>query len=144
MKYESQKLLEKISTLDEHIEQLKFELSELEKSRVSIRAVNYDPHGSGSAKNEAAFEKTVDKITDLELAINREIEALAQLRYNAIRLIQRLENPKQSQILFMRYVQRKSFDEIIASIGYAPTYIYTMHRTALAELDKITAKASSL
>lgn len=140
MKYESQKILEKISTMDEHIEQLMFELSELEKNRVTVRAVSYGNHGSGSVKNEAAFEKTADKIVDLELAINREIEALAQHRHNAIHLIQRLDNPRQSQILFMRYVQKKSFDEIISSIGYAPTYIYTMHRTALAELDKIAAR----
>ena len=140
MKYQSQKFLEKISTMDEHIEQLKFELSELEKNRVSIRAVSYDRCGSGGAKGEAAFEKTADKIADLELKINREIEDLAQHRDDAIHLIQRLDNPKQSQILFMRYVKKMSFEEIMASIGYAATYIYTMHRTALAELDKITVQ----
>lgn len=135
MKHRSQKYLEKISAMDEHIEQLKYELSELEKSRVAVSAVNYDQHGSGSAKSEAAFEKTADRIADLELTINREIEAMAQYKYDAIHLIQRLEDPKQTKILFMRYVQRKSFDEITVSLGYAPTYIYKMHKMALAELD---------
>lgn len=137
MKNKSQQFLERISTLDDHIEQLKFELSELEKNRTYIRAANYERHGTGSGKNEAAFEKTSDKIADLEIEINREIEDLAQRRYDAIRLIQRLENPRQSQILFMRYVRKMSFDEIVSSIGYAQTYVYTLHRTALAELDKI-------
>lgn len=136
MKYRSQKLLEKISAMDNHIEQLMFELSELEKNKITVRAVNYGDHGHGSAKNEAVFEKTSDRIVDLELKINREIEELAQRRDDAIRLIQRLDNPRKSQILFMRYVQKKTFDEIISSIGYAPAYIYKMHSTALAELDQ--------
>ena len=139
MKYRSQKFLEKISTLDEHIEQLKFELTELEKNRISVRAVNYDAHGShgNGQKNEAVFEKNSDRIADLELELKREIEQLAEQRNTAIHLIQRLDDPKQSKILFMRYVQKKSFDEIVSAIGYAASYIYTIHRTALAELDKI-------
>lgn len=136
MKSRAQKYLEKLSAMDSRIEQLKYELSELEKNRVTIRAVNYEQHGSGSGKNEAAFEKTADKIADLELEINHKIEALTEYRHNAIRLIQRLEDSDQMKILFMHYIQRMTFDEIISSVGYGRTKIYKIHKTALAELDK--------
>lgn len=142
MKYNSQKFLKKISAIEDHIEQLKYELSELEKTRVYVRAVNYGANGiaGGSKKSEAAFEKTADKIADLELEVNREIENLAEQRNAAIHLIQRLDDPRQSKILFMRYLQKKTFGEIESDVGIAQSYLYVIHRKALVELDKIFAQ----
>lgn len=138
MKYKSQTVLEKISIIENRIGQLKFELGELEKNRVSVRAVSYDklPGGSSSRK-EAAFEKTGDKIADLEREISREIESLSMARHDAIALIQRLENNSQMNVLFMRYVKSASFDEIASELGYSPTSVFRAHRTGLAALDKL-------
>lgn len=138
MKYRSQIVLEKISIIENRIEQLKFELEELEKNRVSVRAVSFDKvPGGSSCRGEAAFEKTGDKIADLEREIRREIESLSMARHDAISLIQRLENTSQMNVLFMRYVKMASFDEIASELGYSATSVFRAHRTGLAALDKL-------
>lgn len=137
IKTDSKKFLESISGLDKQIARLKFELSELEKNRAEIRAVSFEQHSPPGGKKEAAFEKNSDKLVDLERKINRKVEELASRRHLAIELIQRIENPIRSEILFGRYIKKMTFDEIISELGYARGYVYRMHQSALKEFDAL-------
>ena len=136
MKSKVQVLLEEIAKTETRIEQMKFELESLEENLTYIRALSYEKIGSGSRKNEAAFEDITDRIVDLGNNIKRDIAELAERKYDAVRLIQRLDNALQEKILHMRYIRSKPFAEIGSELGYDLNYIYKLHKRALEKIEK--------
>lgn len=82
----------------------------------------------------------VDKMIDLELAINREIDQLVELKGRLMLEINGLDNNVFSLLLMKRYILNKSLYEVAKEMSYSYGAIRNMHGQALEEFGRIYLK----
>ena len=73
-----------------------------------------------SGSGDAPFVTPVLRIIALEQEINAEIDAFVDEKHSIIRVIQKLDNPLQMEVLYRRYVEYQSFERIAAGLRAAP------------------------
>ena len=88
-------------------------------------------------KETSPMGNVVAKIIDLENEINREIDALVDLKIEIVNLINEIENPKYKTLLELRYLCYKSWVEIAISMLYSYKQISRLHDEAIKSADKI-------
>lgn len=77
--------------------------------------------------------RIVAEIADAEIEMDREIQHLAQLRLEAIQMVEGLPDPDQS-VMRLRYIVGKHWDEVADEIGYDLRYTYRIGRRAISRL----------
>lgn len=92
---------------------------------------------SGGNIEKSKMESTIVKVIDLENEINADIDRLVDLKKNIQDTINKMEDINQQLLLELRYLSRKGWDEIAASMGYDPRTVYRMHGKALKEFEKM-------
>ncbi len=80
--------------------------------------------------------RIVAEIADAELEMDREIQHLAQLRLEAIQMVEGLPDPDQS-VMRLRYIVGKHWDEVADETGYDLRYTYRIGRRAISRLFPI-------
>lgn len=90
-----------------------------------------------SSPNLQTMEATVAKLVDLEAEINRDVDALVDLKREIIDTIGELEKPEHQMILESRYLRYKSWEEIALEMNYQLRWVYCLHGRALSALDRI-------
>ncbi len=90
------------------------------------------PHSS--SPNLQSLESTVCKIVDLENEINADIDKLVDLKAEARKVINKVDDPDQQLILELRYLCYKPWDYIMETLGYSETSIYRLHGEALKKI----------
>ena len=83
------------------------------------------------------MEETVVKIIDLENEIDRDIDALVNLKREIMRVVNRIEPAEYRTILEMRYLQFKKWEQIALLMSTDLRWVYRMHGRALNEVQKI-------
>ena len=83
------------------------------------------------------LEETVVKIIDLEREIDRDIDALVNLKREIMRVVNRIESAEYKTILEMRYLQFKKWEQIALLMSTDLRWVYRMHGRALNEVQKI-------
>ena len=126
--------LEKAYGLDETIntklETLSMLRSLLTKTTSVISGM---PQGCGDGRG---LEKSIAKIVDLENEINRDIDELVDIKANIKSMIDTIKNPTQKNMMEMRYLQGKSWDEIAIELDKSRTTIFHVHNDVISELEK--------
>lgn len=84
--------------------------------------------------NVQSMEETIVKIVDLEREINRDIDALVDLKAESRKVISKLDNPEQQLILEMRYLCYKSWAEIAEDLSFSESNVYKIHGEALKRI----------
>lgn len=90
--------------------------------------------GSGSQDD---LSDAMAKLIDLEAEINREIDCYGDARKAVTRTIGKVGDMKLQDVLNMRYVQFKTFEQIAAEMNYTYRWVCIMHGRALQEVEKI-------
>ncbi len=130
--------LQQLQKLDIIINQKLQELYELKKLQ-DIKAIDYTKEKvQSSRQNGANFETILIKIIDMENEINDEIDRFIDMKHCIINQIQTLDNTKYMQVLYKRYVEYKSFEQIAVEMGYTYDYIRKIHIKALRNFEKGT------
>ena len=91
---------------------------------------------SGGEKKNTREENNV-KLIDLKHKTNEMTDRYVDLRTEIMGTIHQLEEMNYQLLLRMRYISRKSWDEIAASLGYDKRYIMKLHARALKKIDAI-------
>lgn len=100
------------------------------KCTATITGMPHNPNrGNDSIGN------TVAKIMDLQEEINKDIDALVDLKAEIIRTIKKLSNPEHQIILEQRYLQYMKWENIAVEMGYSIQHVFRMHDSALSEID---------
>ncbi len=73
----------------------------------------------------------VEKIVDLQTEINRDIDALVDLKRNIVRAIKAVENTEYQTILELRYLCFKTWEQIAVDMGYNVRHVYRIHDEAV-------------
>jgi hypothetical protein len=116
--------LRQIEKLDKCIEQKQIEYDELRHRAKTSGGIQYGERVQTSPTGDTLERKVVNYV-QLEKEIDDMIDRFVDLKHQIIDEIQELSDVNYIDILFKRYVQYKSFEQIAVEMGY--TYDYTRH-----------------
>jgi hypothetical protein len=85
-----------------------------------------NPNRSGSVMADA-----VAKIVDLQAEINRDIDALVDLKREMVRAIKAVDNTEYQTLLELRYLCFKTWEQIAVDMGYSVRHVYRLHDESL-------------
>ena len=119
--------------IDQRIDSKLEQIMKLRESATKATATLSDMPRPDSP-NVQSMEETIVKIVDLEREINRDIDALVDLKAEARKVISKLDNPEQQLILEMRYLCYKSWAEIAEDLSFSESNVYKIHGAALKRI----------
>ena len=88
----------------------------------------------GGGRNDRALEDTMAKYVMLKEQIDKEIDALIELKEEIWSVIEQLPGVTDKNVLEMYYLENKSFPQIGKELGYQPA---SVRRIAAAAVKKI-------
>lgn len=92
----------------------------------------------GSAtRNIHRMEDIIVKIMDLEEEVNKDIDALVDLKMDITHLIKFVDNHEYQIILEQRYLCFKTWEQISVDMGYSIQHTFRLHDKALKEVGRI-------
>lgn len=134
-----------IGDVKQYLKEIKYKqqyLQRLKKRReslhldVSFGGIDYSADRIQSApKNK--LEEAVVKLSDRLERIDNEVAKVSLEIDDRVKSIEMLSNDTYKNILFKRYVEDKSFEEISVELQYAYNYTCTLHGEALVDLSKV-------
>lgn len=74
---------------------------------------------------------TINKIIDLQAEIDRDIDALVDLKREIVTMIKDMDNLEYQALLELRYLCFKSWEQIAVDMGYNLRHVYRIHDAAL-------------
>ena len=132
----SKEFLNKIRYIDMMINCKLEQVAEL-RSMLLPGAIRYDKDKVQTSNNADTITDTMLKIVDLEEKINADIDKLVEMKGLARDKIERMENDVEKVILYKRYFNNESFENIAVECGYSWRHIHRLHGEALKNFDKI-------
>lgn len=134
-----------IGDVKQYLKEIKYKqqyLQRLKKRReslhldVSFGGIDYSADRIQSTpKNK--LEEAVVKLSDRLERIDNEVAKVSLEIDDRVKSIEMLSNDTYKNILFKRYVEDKSFEEISVELQYAYNYTCTLHGEALVNLSKV-------
>ena len=128
--------LQNIRLLDSRINHSLAELADLEDMVLRITPVWRDDVISSSGSYDRLGD-TVAKICDLKTQINKDIDTYVDLKRDAIEKLKKVEKTEYYDILYKRYVEFQSLEQIAVSMNYTYRWIRRLHGRALQEFEKV-------
>jgi len=103
---------------------------------VSFGGIDYSADRiQNSPKNK--LEEAAVRLSDRMEHLDNEIAKVSVEIDDRIGSIEKLNNDKHRDVLFKRYVEGKSFEQISVEMGYVYNYTCNLHGDALNELSKV-------
>lgn len=135
---EAKEYLQEIKKFDESINQKQAEYDGIKKGRTYIGGMDYSLDRVQTSPDGAGFAKISDRLMDLQMEINEEIDRFYEMRHERINQIQQLSKVEYITILFKKYVEYKSIEQISCEMGFVYNYTCSLHGYALKEFgDKV-------
>ena len=126
--------LRQLHRLELCIEQRQEELNRL-RELIGCNAIDYGERVQTSPSADEIPNEVIRR-AELEADISRKIERFLQLKHKIINEIQSLDNAVYVSILYKRYVEYKSLEEIAVEMNYSYIHIKRLHGYALLEFKK--------
>ena len=132
---DTKQYLQQISRLDRMINNKLAEISQLRELAMSVSAV----------KNEERVQTTPNfdkigtaycKIEEMEEKLDKLIDEFVDKRNLIISQIDKIENETYYEILFARYIEKKTFEKIADEMNYSWRQVIRLHGRALQEFEK--------
>ena len=120
--------------LDEQINNKIRQLSILNDMATKV-TTTYSDMPRGSNQNISRQDSIVTKIIDFQNEINREIDALVDLKKEIYEKIQQVSNPEYRTVLERRYLCLETWEQIAVDMSYSIQHIHRLHSSALNEIS---------
>lgn len=127
--------LSQVSRLNKMINNKLSEISQLRELSVSISAIGNDE----KVQTSPNFDKigtAIAKIDELEKNLDKMIDEYLVKRERIIAQIDTMEEESVYQILFSRYIEKKTFEKIATEMEYSWRQIVRLHGKALQQFEK--------
>ena len=127
--------LSQVSRLNKMINNKLSEISQLRELSVSISAIGNDE----KVQTSPNFDKigtAIAKIDELENNLDKMIDEYLVKRERIIAKIDTMEEESVYQILFSRYIEKKTFEKIATEMKYSWRQIVRLHGKALQQFEK--------
>ena len=125
-------LTEKIGLLEVQLETLR-SASKFASSRPSLTP-------KGNSRYASAVEEYVARIDGIEKLIPQLIETRDAIALELSLLLSELKNILQIKVLSMRYLELKTFPEIMSSLSYGKQYVFHLHKEGLEAAKQLYLK----
>lgn len=132
---ETKQYLMQISRLDRMIQNKLSELSQLKDLIYGLSAIE----NKERVQTSPDFDKigaSVAKIDEMERKLDEIIDSYIDKKNHIIEQIDGIENETHYQILFARYIEKKTFEKIADEIKYSFRNTTRLHGKALQEFKK--------
>lgn len=132
----AQKFLQMVELYDAHINNKLEELTRLKELTRQITATlkqDVVAHSSGGDR----LGDTIAKIVDLENEFNDAVDAYVDRRRDALRLLERVEDADEYQVLHKRYFEFKTWEKIACEMNFTYRNVCYIHGKALQTVDKL-------
>ena len=90
-----------------------------------------------SSLNHDKFTNPISKIIELEKEINEDIDNLVDLKRKARKSIEQLNDDREKLVLYKRYFENKTFEEISVEMNYSWRRIHHFHSDPLVHLEML-------
>ena len=127
--------LQQISRLDRMINNKLSEISQLRELAMSVSAVKNEER----VQNTQNFDKigtAYCKIEEMEEKLDKLIDEYVDKKNLIISQIDGIENETYYEILFARYIEKKTFEKIADEMTYSFRNVTRLHGRALQEFEK--------
>lgn len=127
--------LSQVSRLNKMINNKLSEISQLRELSVSISAIGNDE----KVQTSPNFDKigtAIAKIDELENNLDKMIDEYLVKRERIIAQIDTMDEESVYQILFSRYIEKKTFEKIATEMEYSWRQIVRLHGKALQQFEK--------
>lgn len=126
-----------IAVLDRRIESKLVDKYQLETMAMSITVSN-DTERVQSSSEKDRMANTIAKIVDLEEEIDDLVDEFIDRRKHIIKQIDEMENSTYVQVLSLRYIGKKTLDDIAVSLGNKTRrHADRIHGRALQEFERL-------
>lgn len=88
-------------------------------------------------RGTSTMADAVGKIIDLQAEINRDIDALVDLKRDIVTLLKRVDNAEYQTILEKRYLCFMTWEQIAVDLSYSIHHLYKLHNSALEICERI-------
>ena len=130
--------LKQITRLDNLIKSKLEQIEELRSlaEKVTVEAKLVKSYNKNSYQSDKVGDIVV-KIVDLNNEINEYIDRLIDLKAEAVRLIDSLEDPDYRLLLNLRYINGYTFERIAVEMNYCYRWITKLHGRALEAFNGV-------
>ena len=132
---ETKQYLSQISRLDRMIKNKMTELSQYKDLAYGLSAINNDERVQTSPDFDKMSVK-IAKIVEMESKIDSLIDEYVDKKNLIVSQIDEMENETYYEILFARYIEKKTFERISADLNYSFRNTTRLHGKALKEFEK--------
>lgn len=132
---DTKQYLNQISRLDRMINNKLSEIAQLRELACSVKAITNEE----KVQTTPNFDKigtTYCKIAEMEKKLDKLIDEYVDKRNLIISQIDGIENETYYDILFARYIEKKTFEKIADEMTYSWRQIIRLHGRALQEFEK--------
>lgn len=105
------------------------------RALIDVGAVRYDKDKVMGGSQDDKMLDTVIKIVELEDEINADIDKMIEWKRFANEMIESLDDDREKVILYKRYFEKKSFEQISVDTNYSWRQVHRLHGRALVALD---------
>lgn len=137
----AKEFFQSIRNLDRQIDVKYEQLERLKALATKVTATITGDPGKPSGVSRT-MENTMDKIIDLQIEKNAEIDRLVDMKKEASRIIRQIGNQNQRLCLEYRYLCGKTLEWIANELGYSYFGICKLHGRALQSAEEIMQKSS--
>lgn len=130
--------LNQYRAIDERVHILQAEAEKLRADAESM-SINLDGLPRGSGINDKTARLAV-RMAECETVLQNELSNLWSKRMEIVNTISKLEVHKYQTILYARYIQGRTWEDISEELDITWRYCYMLHGRALEALEKIINK----
>lgn len=132
---DTKQYLQQISRLDRMINNKLAEISQLRELAMSVSAVKNEERVQ-TTPNFDKIGTTYCKIEEMEEKLYKLIDEFVDKKNLIISQIDKIENETYYEILFARYIEKKTFEKIADEMTYSWRQVIRLHGRALQEFEK--------
>ena len=127
--------LNQISRLNRMINNKLSEISQLRELACSVSAIRNEEKVQTSTKADS-IGTAISKIDEMERDIERTIDKYTKKKNLTISQIEGLDDELHYNVLFSRYIEKKTFEVIATEMSYSFRNITRIHGRALKEFER--------
>lgn len=132
---DTKQYLNQISRLDRMIKNKLLEISQLKELSMSVSAITNEERVQ-TTPNFDKIGTSYAKIDDMERNLDSMIDKYVDKKNEIISQIDSMQDEIHYEILFGRYIEKKTFEKIAADINYSFRNTTRLHGKALQEFEK--------
>ena len=132
---DTKQYLSQISRLNRQIQNKLSEISQLRDLSMGIRAISNEERVQ-TTPNFDKIGTSIAKIDEMERNLDKLIDEYVEIKGNIVAQIDSMEDEVIYNILFARYIEKKTFEKIATEMTYSFRQITRLHGKALIEFEK--------